>query len=338
MPVDSSIYFQQQPIDILGNVQKGMALGQNIQDRKVSAQDLKWKNEAQAVYGLGIKQNPDGSTTFDQNAAMAGMQKADPNNPYIGKMAYDMNQSAQQRAFEQEKYQNSLKQQEFDNKYRYDALASSAADRAEARNERRYQSGILRDEKMQALQTPYGMANTADDAKQLKGAHESKAAFDSKLQELINLRKEYGGEMFNREAVARGQQLSKDLLLEYKNMAKLGVLSKSDEDIINAIIPSDPLEYRSPLAAIQGQDPILSNLEKFKGDSDRDFVNRVNTRTRSGLMGKPSDPISTLRKTTSELSLSPSMTRQDSEAVTWARKNPNDPRAAEILKRNGIGG
>lgn len=115
MPVDSSIYFQQQPIDILGNVQKGMALGQNIQDRKVSAQDLKWKNEAQAVYGLGIKQNPDGSTTFDQNAAMAGMQKADPNNPYIGKMAYDMNQSAQQRAFEQQKYQDQLAQQQIEN-------------------------------------------------------------------------------------------------------------------------------------------------------------------------------------------------------------------------------
>ena len=61
-------------------------------------------------------------------------------------------------------------------------------------------------------------------------------------------------------------------------MAKLGVLSVSDENILNKIIPSDPLEYNSPLAAIQGQDPILSNLKKFKEDSDRDFENKLSLR------------------------------------------------------------
>lgn len=153
-------------------------------------------------------------------------------------------------------------------------------DRAEARDERRFQQGIKMDEKMQGLKTPYGLANTVDDAKQLKEAHESKQAFDSKIQEMIDLRKKYGGEAFNREAVARGKQLSKDLLLEYKNMAKLGVLSKSDEDIINAIIPADPLEFSA--ASLVGQDPILHKLEKFKEDSDRDFSTRVQTRTRDG--------------------------------------------------------
>lgn len=152
-------------------------------------------------------------------------------------------------------------------------------DRAESREERRFLQGIKMDEKVQALKTPYGLANTVDDAKQLKEAHEAKQNFDGKLQEMIDLRKKYGGEFLNREAVARGKQLSKDLLLEYKNMAKLGVLSKSDEDIINAIIPDDPLAF-SP---VPGQDPILSNLEKFKADSDRDFSTRVQTRTRQGI-------------------------------------------------------
>lgn len=154
-------------------------------------------------------------------------------------------------------------------------------DRAEARDERRFQSGIKMNEKMQGLKTPYGIANTEDDAKKLKEAHESKQNFDSKIQEMIDLRKEYGGEAFNREAVSRGKQLSKDLLLEYKNMAKLGVLSKSDEDIINAIIPADPLEFS--ISKVAGQDPILSNLEKFKSDSDKDFATRVQTRTRQGI-------------------------------------------------------
>lgn len=199
-------------------------------------------------------------------------------------------------------------------------LDSRALDRKEARDERRFQSGIRMEDKMQGLKTPYGLANTEDDAKKLKEAHESKMSFDSKIQEMIDLRKKYGTEYWNREAVARGKQLSKDLLLEYKNMAKLGVLSKSDEDIINAIIPSDPLgQDYAP-----GQDPILSNLEKFKGDSDKDFQNRIRTRTRSGVEGaaRPQNPVSSL----------------DREAVQWARENTKDPRAAAILKANGIGG
>ena len=144
------------------------------------------------------------------------------------------------------------------------------------------------DRKEQALKTPYGLANTEDDAKKLKEAHESKQNFDSKIDEMIELRKKHEGELLDREAVARGKQLSKDLLLEYKNMAKLGVLSKADEDIINAIIPEDPLAFN--LSEITGQDPILSNLQKFKQDSNRDFSTRVQTRTKQGISDYQSNP------------------------------------------------
>ncbi|WP_413581106.1 hypothetical protein [Bdellovibrio sp. HCB288] len=171
-----------------------------------------------------------------------------------------------------------------------------ASDRAENRAQRDSDKQARLDEKMQGLQTPYGLANTIDDAKQLKEAHESKKNFDSKIQEMIDLRKKYGGEAMNREAVARGQQLSKDLLLEYKNMAKLGVLSKSDEDIINKILPEDPLAFHFAEAAT-GQDSILSNLQKFKGDSDRDFQTRVGTRTRQGLADMKNQSAGTPQKT-----------------------------------------
>lgn len=130
--------------------------------------------------------------------------------------------------------------------------------------------------------TPYGLANTVDDAKKVKDAYVAKNNFDAKLNELISLREEFGGEAGNREAVARGKQLSKDLLLEYKNIAKLGVLSQSDEKIINAIIPDDPLAFNNPFEMATGQDPILANLKKFKADKDKDFENNVMTRVRSG--------------------------------------------------------
>ncbi len=156
-----------------------------------------------------------------------------------------------------------------------------AADRADRAQERQDKIDLAGKEKEYKLTTPYGLANDEDDAKKLKEASESKANFDNKIQQMISLReKHHGGSTLDREDVERGKQLSKDLLLEYKNMAKLGVLSSSDEKIINAIIPEDPLKYNSPLDFIQGQDPTLARLKSFKSDSDKDFANKVATRVR----------------------------------------------------------
>jgi len=131
------------------------------------------------------------------------------------------------------------------------------------------------DDKQMARYVPgQGMAYTPDDAKQLKEAQETKDSFDRKIQEMIDLRKEYGGEVVNRVAVDRGKQLSKDLLLAYKNMAKLGVLSQADEDIINAIIPKDPLAFQFT----PGGDSILNRLEKLKGDVGKDYESRLKNR------------------------------------------------------------
>jgi hypothetical protein len=191
-------------------------------------------------------------------------------NQYLKKKYYD--QAAQDQNLDR---QMKMTQMNMSSQDRRDAMR----EKLDFQRERNEEKKALKD---QDLQTPFGLANTKDDAKQLKEGYESKTNFDSKIQELIDLRKKYGGEVFNREAVARGKQLSKDLLLTYKNMAKLGVLSQADENIINAIIPNDPLAYNSPLAAVQGQDPILNNLKKFKGDSDNDFQTRIKTRVREG--------------------------------------------------------
>lgn len=125
--------------------------------------------------------------------------------------------------------------------------------------------------------TTFGLARTKDDAKKLKEAAEIKSGFDANVKELISLREKYGAESLNREAVARARQLSKDLLLKKKNLESLGVLSKSDESIINAIIPDDPLEFRLS-DKLTGSDSILSNLKSFQKDSDNDFNSRLQQR------------------------------------------------------------
>jgi hypothetical protein len=115
-----------------------------------------------------------------------------------------------------------------------------------------------------------GTALTKGDASTLKNAAEMKSNFDRSIDEMLALRKKHnGGALFAREDVARGKQLSKQLLLSYKNLAKLGVLSQADEAIINAIIPKDPLAYAP--GGLLGEDPISHKLAKFKSDSDAQF-------------------------------------------------------------------
>jgi hypothetical protein len=127
--------------------------------------------------------------------------------------------------------------------------------------------------------TTYGVARTDDDAKKLKDVAELKQSFDTKLEEMIALRKKHdGGAIFNRDDVNRGKALSDDLLLAYKDLSKLGVMSKTDENILRRIIPSDPLQYNSPIAAVQGQDPTMNQMSKFKEDSERDFQTRLKNR------------------------------------------------------------
>lgn len=162
-------------------------------------------------------------------------------------------------------------------------------DRSDARAERNYyreQDRLRREEeKQQKLDretealtvSDYGVARTADDAKKLKDAVNIKADFDRKLQEMIALRNEHGVEYMDREAVARGKQLSSDLLLLYKDLANLGVLSKSDEGILKRVIPDDPLGHDwAP-----GQDSIMSNLKAFQDDMDADFNTTLDTRLKT---------------------------------------------------------
>lgn len=190
------------------------------------------------------------------------------------------------------------------------ARQDAAATRNESKAQREY-------EKNQKLETTYGTARTEDDAKQLKAAAETKAKFDAQLQELIALRKDKGVEYLDRESVARAKQLSRDLLLGYKDLAKLGVLSQSDEAILNDIIPNDPLgQDWAP-----GQDPTLHKLQKFQGDVQRDFDSRLDQRLR--------DPQNSKRQKQSN--------DTDLRIDSFMKKNGITDRAEaiKILKENG---
>lgn len=178
-----------------------------------------------------------------------------------------------------------------------------------------------------------GYAQTREDAKKLKDAVEMKGKFDSQIGEMIALREKYGAEMWNSEAVERGKQLSKDLLLTYKNLAKLGVLSKSDEAIVNQIIPADPLEWKA--ASLKGQDPIMAQLKAFQQDSDEDYSTTLKTRLKDGYdvaskLGLPSNSTSPLKEAAAKPKAPPIDAVED--GYKFKGGNPQDPKNWEKVK------
>lgn len=68
MPIDSSIYFQQQPLDIAGAIDRGLSMRQMLDQRK-KQQDM------QDAYKAGIVQQPDGTSSFNSNATISDLAK-----------------------------------------------------------------------------------------------------------------------------------------------------------------------------------------------------------------------------------------------------------------------
>jgi len=142
-----------------------------------------------------------------------------------------------------------------------------------ARQER-VRTGTLTPKEERERKVPgFGIALTKGDAKAAKAAIQSRAEIQKMINDIKALRKKHGGEIFDREAVARGKVLSTRLLLKYKDMAKLGVLSVSDEKLLNRLIPKDPLQFDAPgFASTEAQ---IDELEKT---IEGDFSSFLNSR------------------------------------------------------------
>lgn len=93
------------------------------------------------------------------------------------------------------------------------------------------------------LWTPMGQAKTKNDAKIIKDIYMGYEGSRSNLDELIDLRKQKGAEVADRKSVNRAKTIAADLTVQYKDLAKLGVLSKDDYRLLERLIPSDPLQF-----------------------------------------------------------------------------------------------
>ncbi|MGB1290521.1 MAG: hypothetical protein ACPG5Z_00215 [Pseudoalteromonas sp.] len=253
MPSASDYFRAAGAADLGGAYQKGLSIGDMIRKKKMQEGQMERSSNLRDIMGTkGALNEENFQNTIGQVAQ------------YSPEMALKMkNQQYQRdRLAEDRKYRRGRDVKE--DQFREDSLnlKKSVTERD------------LRDKSKELFVPGMGYALNKDDAKKLKSAKEMKGKFDREVGELIDLREKFGVEYFNRDAVGRGKQLSKKLLLTYKNLAKLGVLSKSDEAIVDAIIPTDPLGQDW----MPGQDSTLHVLKKFREDLDKDYTDTVKTR------------------------------------------------------------
>lgn len=187
--------------------------------------------------------------------------------------------------------------------------------------------------------TPYGKANTSEDAKEIKQATEAKKKFDRMLDEMIQIReRNKGGSITNFSDIKRGKQLSKKALLEMKNMAKLGVLSKSDEDIVDAIIPDPTGIEDTSFVSNKAQDTVLQRLKALKNDTSNDFQTTLETRLRpnEGLIQPPQGLVPKGLIKPEEKKASVPKMGDVVDGYTFKGGDPSKPENWEVSKKAGM--
>lgn len=92
MPIDHSIYFQQQPVDILGSIERGVSL-RDLVDKRNEANRLKQEAEAKREAAKrNVIQGEDGRTSLNREGYVADLFKIDPEKAIETQRAFQANQ------------------------------------------------------------------------------------------------------------------------------------------------------------------------------------------------------------------------------------------------------
>lgn len=98
--IDSSIYFQQQAPDIMGNIQKGLSMRDMMDQRAFQKKEMEREQQIRNAYKSGIQTGPDGQVVFDDNLTMSALAGAD------SKQAMDLYNARLQREKQAQQYQD----------------------------------------------------------------------------------------------------------------------------------------------------------------------------------------------------------------------------------------
>lgn len=157
-------------------------------------------------------------------------------------------QAEAQRKAGLEEREISVKEQKLvEDKFQFDADLQFKKDNAQFKADTQKQLANLKSqgvpkEDLDRYIPGVGMALTKDDAKKGKEILGNTNDLVTQLDNLVNLREEHGAEFWNRSAVSSGKAAATNLKLLIKDAAKLGVMSEQDKELLDTMIPDDPLK------------------------------------------------------------------------------------------------
>lgn len=152
---------------------------------------------------------------------------------------------------------------------RQESAAQRREDRADKREERAFQlsqkQGDYNDSvRVEGANVKPGFKPTVDDAKKMKEAKANYDTMKSSLERLDALYKKSGTDFVGDDAAAK-EAVMTDLQLSVKNLAQLGVLSKSDIEMIEKMVPN-PTSFWENTKGLFGADSYQARSKEF-GDA-----------------------------------------------------------------------
>jgi len=105
MPVDNSIYFQQQAPDVFGSIERGMRLGDLARQRKIADQQMAENQAVKDAYSKSMTTGPDGQPTLNQGRLVSELYKRG-----YGQKAYEAGRQLKAQSLEDQA--NELKSHE----------------------------------------------------------------------------------------------------------------------------------------------------------------------------------------------------------------------------------
>lgn len=102
MPVDNSIYFQQQSPDVIGSIEKGLKMSDMIRQNQIARQEQQKQAAIKEAYNQASIQNADGSIGIDNTKLMNNLSNL-VRNPEINYSGMDLNNDKSKLAEQQAK-------------------------------------------------------------------------------------------------------------------------------------------------------------------------------------------------------------------------------------------
>lgn len=212
---DSSIYSQLRTINPVKSYMQGVENRNNLdllagrreemQRQKLERQQ---KSEAQQAYGLGLIQNPDGTTSYDINRVQSRLGELAPNNPYAAELMYGLAGTQYSREQDAAKMQADAQTRAMDEQYK------------------RAQMGKLREETNQLRMKPAQQ-------KEIKQNQAIAAGFGRRVEQAEEVMRELEKSGYNRADLSSSAITSLPNWMQSKEAQMQG---QAERNFVNAVL------------------------------------------------------------------------------------------------------